>query len=282
MAYIPTIHTFEDDVNENRSYEEQPITGGVEKIFSEESILVPEKTESNLGKKILITLSIILILASIGMVGYYFYKQYEAKQAEALLNAQALAAEQNKNNQNTENTNLQDTLPLIYPGISSYINDIQKKNNIIIITIKDNTENNLDNYSLIYSYILAHKKDLGNDLINTFKLNSEASIPSENIENQNNLDDNTKNSSTTLNKVVDVFNPENLQKELGDKLNTIAPQELITAENLIWENKTINNQDFEIANAGIVTLIYGYISNNKYLILTTSVKDFLSAADSLN
>lgn len=302
MAYIPTIHTFEDDVNENRSFDDQPISGGVDRIVSEDSILVPEKKESSTAKTILILISIIFILASIGLVGYYFYKQYKEKQAIDLLNAQAIALQQAANQAIDTNTGgLSNTFPLLAPGISKFIDNFQKKNNIIILTIKQNTDTE-DNYSSLYSYILAHKKDLGNDLISAFDLNS-------NTQNDHivSFDDNASTSSTTnmtssstikvstssktknnssttntVNKVADLFDPEKLQDELSNTINSIAPQKIISSEDLVWETKTLNNEDFEISNAGIVTLIYGYAKNNQYLIFTTSVKDFLDTVEALN
>ena len=61
----------------------------------------------------------------------------------------------------------------------------------------------------------------------------------------------------------------------------MAPQSLISPENLVWETKTLNNQTFQIANAGVVTLIYGYVKNNNYLIFSTSLKAFFDAINGL-
>jgi len=146
MSYIPTIHTFEDDINENRSYEESPISGGLDKIISEDNILVSENKESSIGKKILIFISVFLILASIIAIAYYLYTQYKIKKDEALLNSSALLQYNEQNNNNIKTDSLESILPLLSTGISQYIKDFQKRNNIIILTIKEN-ESNFDYYS---------------------------------------------------------------------------------------------------------------------------------------
>lgn len=56
MAYIPTIRTFEDDVNDHRGFDEAPISNGIEKINKKDSILVPEKKRLTLLKKFLLLL----------------------------------------------------------------------------------------------------------------------------------------------------------------------------------------------------------------------------------
>ena len=79
MAYIPTIRTFEDDVNDHRGFDEAPISNGIEKINKKDSILVPEKKEANLTKKILTFIAVLFIAASLALLGYYFYNQYNNK-----------------------------------------------------------------------------------------------------------------------------------------------------------------------------------------------------------
>ena len=174
MAYIPTIHTFEDDINENRNLDDAPIAGGLDKIESTNSILIPEKEENSVTKKLLILISVIFILGSIAMVGYYFYTQNKQKQAEAALNAEALAKEIIINQNDTSiSSDISKALPLLSPKISQYISSFKQNKNTIILTIKENTDTGTDNYSNIYSYILAHKNDLNNDLIEAFNLNNQ-------------------------------------------------------------------------------------------------------------
>ncbi len=61
-------------------------------------------------------------------------------------------------------------LPTLAPGINKYVAQAVMKNNIIILTLNDNSLNGIDNYSSIYGYILAHKNDLNSDLFFAFKI----------------------------------------------------------------------------------------------------------------
>ncbi len=72
MAYIPTIHTYEDDINENRGFDQAPISGGVENI-NNSIMLIKDKPKNSLSKKILSFIAILFILGSVLIIGYYFY-----------------------------------------------------------------------------------------------------------------------------------------------------------------------------------------------------------------
>jgi hypothetical protein len=293
MAYIPTIHTFEDDVNENRNFDEVPITGGIEKMTSTSSILVPENVSegSSVTKKILTLISILFVVGSISAVGYYFYTNYKDKQAQDLINQQAEAAKKSAEQTDSAQNNLGQLFPSLSVGISPYIKTSTKNDNLIILTIKSNDQSSgVDNYSQLYAYILSHQKDLGRDLVNTFNLEQiaadnidlNANISTSSDENLNSdTSTNTAATSSSLQQVVNFFDPANLQKQINNALDSFAPQAPISGDKLIWESKTLNNQDFQIANAGVVTLIYGYAKNNNYVIFATSLKDFFDAVDSL-
>lgn len=299
MAYIPTIHTFEDDINENRDFDQAPISGGTERIITDNSILVPEeKTSGSLTKKLLTLISVIFILGTISALGYYFYNNYKIKQAEDLLNQKALAVKEASDQAQVGQNDLGQIFPTLAIGITPYIKTFTQKENLIILTIKENDQTSgIDNYSLLYAYILSHKKDLGRDLIRSFNLDKIASeiVPPESLNDNQDTNSiqktestasNTKktsenSTSSSLQKVVNFFDPTNLQKELNKTINSFAPQVPLSADELIWERKSLNNQDFEISNAGVVTLIYGYVKNNNYVIFATSLKDFFDAVDSL-
>ncbi|MFO0743942.1 MAG: hypothetical protein U0469_02740 [Candidatus Paceibacterota bacterium] len=293
MAYIPTIHTFEDDVNENRNFDEAPITGGVEKIVGTNSILVSENTDggSSITKKILTLVSILFVLGSVSAVGYYFYTNYKAKQAQDLINKQAEEMKKLADQSSYDKNSINQLFPNLAIGIAPYIKTSTQNNNLIILTIKPNDPSTgIDNYSQLYAYILSHQKDLGRDLVQTFNLEQ---IAADNIDlnavistsSDNNLNSSTSininSTSSSLEQVVNFFDPTNLQKQINSALNSFAPQAPISGDKLVWESKTLNNQDFQIANAGVVTLIYGYAKNNNYVIFATSLKDFFDAIDSL-
>lgn len=293
MAYIPTIHTFEDDVNENRNFDEAPITGGVERMTSTSSILVPENVSgsSSVTKKILTLISVLFVVGSISAVGYYLYTNYKDKQAQDLINQQAEATKKSAEQADSAQNNLGQLFPTLAIGISPYIKSSTKNDNLIILTIKPNdSASGVDNYSQLYAYILSHQKDLGRDLVNTFNLEQiaadnidlNAKISTNSDENLNaDTSTNTASTSSSLQQVVNFFDPNNLQKQINNALDSFAPQAPISGDKLIWESKTLNNQDFQIANAGVVTLIYGYAKNNNYVIFATSLKDFFDAVDSL-
>ena len=313
MAYIPTIHTFEDDINENRGANSAQSNIGIESIVSNNNILVQEKPKSSPIKIFITFFSVILFLGAIGVVGYYYYSDYQNKQAEALLNAQSLAKEQEKKAREEASivNNLQSIFPSLAEDMGKYVDSAVKKDNIIIITIKDNQSNNLDNYSQLYAYILAHQKDLGKDLVETFNLNqiveNTQEEPITKIEDnntttdleptstlKNNLNNSNKkevgnkktdpksktNSSSTLENVVNLFDPKSLQNNFSTLITDMSKPTPISGEELIWENKTLNNQDFEIANAGVVTLLYGYVKQN-YLVFSISLKDFFDTIKGL-
>lgn len=317
MAYIPTIHTFEDDVNENRGIETPQNTLGVETIVPKDNILIPESPKSSPIKTFITFVSVLLFLAAVGVVGYYYYTNYQNKQAEAALNAQALAKqqEQQAREQASIVNNLKSIFPSIADGMGQYITSAVKKDGIIIITIKSNDASGIDNYSQLYAYILAHQKDLGKDLVDTFNLNDIA----DNISNSNALIDTTSTSSvtevatttenvatstnkkasakkiattkatsktkidpasSTLENVVNLFDPKSLQNNFNTLLTNMTTPTTISGEELVWESKTLNNQDFQIANAGVVTLIYGYVKQN-YLVFSLSLKDFFDTIKGL-
>jgi type II secretory pathway pseudopilin PulG len=310
MAYIPTIHTFEDDVNENRGIETPQTDLGTETIVSRDNILIPEKQKSSFAKVFLTFISILFFIGAIGAVGYYYYTNYQNKQAEATLNAQAAAKaqEQQAREQASIVNNLKTIFPNIADGMAQYISSAVKKGNIIIVTIKPNDGSGVDNYSQLYAYILAHQKDLGKDLVNTFNLNDIAdSISSSNAlmatttatttnaaTTTEQIATSTKSSgkkkittktktvatSSTLEAVVNLFDSTSLQNNFSTLITNMSTPAPISGENLAWESKTLNNQDFQIANAGVVTLIYGYVKQN-YLVFSVSLKDFFDTIKGL-
>ncbi len=303
MAYIPTIHTFEDDVNENRGIETPQTDLGIESIVPKNNILISEKPQSSFLKTFLIMISVLFFLGGFGLVGYYYYTNYQNKQAEAALNADSLAKQQEA--QAREQASIVNNLKAIFPsladGMGRYISSVIKKENIIIITIKNNEEG-VDNYSQLYSYILAHEKDLGVDLINTFNLNSIAddmSFSNISTATSSSVDSDTDKqissssqkikkvskaksaaSSSNLEAVVDLFDPASLQNHLSTLINNLSAPTPISGDNLTWEAKTLNNQNFQIASAGVTTLIYGYVKQN-YLVFSLSLKDFFDTIKGL-
>jgi hypothetical protein len=291
MAYIPTIHTFEDDINENRGFDAQQVGSGIETITPRESILIAEKSKTSTIKIFLIFLSVIFFLGAIGIVGYYYYNNYQKKQAELALNikAQALVEERRAREEASIINNLNSIFPSIASGMSQYISSVIKKENIIIITIKANDMNEVDNYSQLYTYIFAHQKDLGKDLVNTFNLNNvvdEASTSNELLvmpsTSSSTEATSTKKTSTSSNlaNVVNLFDPASLQENFSTLMTNVTTPTTISGDSLIWESKTLNNQDFQITNAGVVTLIYGYVRQN-YLVFSVSLKDFFDTVKSL-
>lgn len=308
MAYIPTIHTFEDDVNENRGIETPTSDLGTETIVPRDNILIPEKPKSSFAKVILTFISVLFFLGAIGAVGYYYYTNYQNKQAEAQLNAQSVAKvqEQQAREQASIVNNLKTIFPTVADGMAQYINSAVKKGNIIIVTIKPNDGSGVDNYSQLYAYLLAHQKDLGKDLVNTFNLNDIAdSISTSNAliattstttiattteqiasssksSTKKKVVTKTKSTATssTLETVVNLFDPASLQNNFSTLITNMSTPTPVSGDNLIWESKTLNNQDFQIANAGVVTLIYGYVKQN-YLVFSISLKDFFDTIKGL-
>lgn len=263
MAYIPTIHTFEDDINENRGFDQAPISGGVESINSR-NILVSEKPKSSLSKKILMFIAVLFILGSVGILGYYFYGKWQAKKEEARINTEATIQQDKivaENNLGAE-TDLAKIFPILAPNIQKYVATAIMKNNIIVLTLND-TSNGIDNYSSIYGYILAHKNDLNKDLFYAFSIQDKINA----LVAENGLDETyTSNDNSTTSKIN---KDSNLSKPIPVK-----------AEDLTWESKSLNNQNFEIANAGILNFVYGYSGHN-YVIFTTSIKDYFDTLESL-
>lgn len=259
MAYIPTIRTFEDDVNDHRGFDEAPISGGIEKINKNSNILVPEKKEASLTKKVLTFIAILFIAASLAILGYYFYNQYLERQEEARLISEANQRQEEQLAQQGIQNDLSRILPKLAPGISPYIETVVQKNNIIVLTIRPNDTTGIDNYSALYAYILAHKRDLNSDLFHAFKIQN----LSEGAGSFGNIFDDT--SATSANE--------------NNSTSVIINAKPMSSDNVIWETKTLNNQDFEIADAGLTTILYGYI-NKKYLIMTTSQFDFLETVRS--
>ena len=305
MAYIPTIHTFEDDVNESRGIETPQAELGTEAIVSRDNILIPEKPKSSFLKFFLTFISILFFLGAAGAVGYYYYTDYQNKQAEASLNSQSAAKAQEQ--QTREQASIVNNLKTIFPNIADdmaqYINGAVKKGNIIIVTIKPN-EGGVNNYSQLYAYMLAHQKDLGKDLVNTFNLNeiadsisksnaliattssstiattTEQIATSSKSATKKKVTTKTTATSSTLETVVNLFDPTSLQNNFSTLVTNMTTPTTISGEELIWESKTLNNQDFQIANAGVVTLIYGYVKQD-YLVFSVSLKDFFDTIKGL-
>ncbi len=274
MAYIPTIHTLEDDINENHFIDENSnVNTNINSINNnfKSPILVEEK-ENSITKKILSFISVLLILCSLFIIGYYLYNKY--KKVEKV--APIITTQNTENNENTNIQNdLEKILPKLAPGISPYIENIIKKENIIILTIKDKTIDT-DNFSLLYSYILAHKGYLNSDLFYTFKIDDIASkIEEENNEKDIATTSKKISSSSTLEKIGKIIN-ENIEKFTS----SIMEPKIIPYTELQWESKTLRNMDFEVANAGVVTLIYGYI-DEKYLVVTLYLNDYFETIESL-
>lgn len=278
MAYIPTIKTFEDDINENRRFDEPPILGGVEKIGYEVNPLVPEKKEKSLTKKVLTFIAVLFIAASLALLGYYFYNQYLEKQKEAQLIAEATQRqEEAMAGQNLQNE-LSKILPKLAPGISPYVQSAVQKNNIIILTIKNN-DMGIDNYSAMYAYIMAHEKDLNSDLFYAFKIEEKRPLIEmgesfSGMKNPYSYTEEGATSSETASQIPSYNNPYTAPTP-----SILGPYAMSSAD-LIWERKTLYNQDFETANAGVTTLFYGYV-NKKYLIITTYLNEFFDTIRSL-
>lgn len=259
MAYIPTIRTFEDDVNDHRGFDEAPITGGIEKINKKSDILVPEKKKSSLTKKVLTFIAVLFIAASLALLGYYFYNKYLERQEAARLIAESTQRQEDQIKQEGIQNDLAEILPKLAPGIAPYTQAIVLRNNIIILTIKPNDISGIDNYSALFAYILAHKRDLSSDLFHAFKIQN---LPP-NIGDFGSIFGDTESSTTTN----------------GNNNNTpmlIDPKPM-SSEDVVWESKTLNNQDFEVADAGLTAIVYGY-ANKRYLIMTISINDFLETA----
>lgn len=134
------------------------------------------------------------------------------------------------------------------------------------MTLNDNNLNGIDNYSSIYGYILAHMTDLNKDLYYTFDISNLI----QNLAKDDGLDD-TYNSTDYISNSSSTNNSNSLIKKP-------IP---VKVEDLSWETKTLNNQTFQISNAGVTTFVYGYAGHN-YLILATSLKDFFDIQGSLN
>jgi len=270
MAYIPTIHTFEDDVNENRGFDEAPISGGVNSYNSGNNILVPEKKSSSLTKKILTFIAILFLLASLVVVGYYFYTKWQASKEEARLNAEAEAkqAQNNEAQQNLSESDLYKIFPLLAPGIYSYVSNAIEKNNVVILTIAGTADNNA--YSMLYAYILAHKKDLNSDLYYAFKVNDMIDA----LKSDDGLD------PSYTSQMNSDFNNSSSSENMSTTNSYISKPIPVAFADLVWESKTLQNKDFEIASAGVTNLVYGYVGH-QYVVFTTSLKDFLDTVSSL-
>lgn len=271
MAYIPTIRTFEDDINENRRFDEAPISGGLEKINYENKILVPEEKKSSLTKKVLTFIGVLFIAASLALLGYYFYNAYLERQEEARLLAEATQRQEEAGINENILSELSKILPKLSPGISPYVQAAVQKNNIIILTIKDSGEG-IDNYSALYSYILAHPRDLNSDLFYAFKVEEATRTNTEeNYFAAPEFPLGDTNTSTQSPATTSVSN--------STELGILDPKPMLSSE-IIWERKTLYNQDFQTANAGVTTLVYGYV-NKKYLIITTHLNDFFETLRSV-
>lgn len=260
MAYIPTIRTFEDDVNDNRGFDEAPISGGIEKINSDSGILVTEKKDSSLTKKVLTFIAVLFIAASLAILGYYFYNKYLEKQEQARILSEAKERQEQQIAQKGIQNDLSKILPKLAPGIFSYIESVTQKDNIIILTIRPNDLSGIDNYSALYAYILAHKRDLNSDLFYAFRIQN---VPQKAADFESDFNTSYSTSSN-----------QNLST------STIITAKPMSSDDVIWESKTLNNQDFEIADAGLTTILYGYI-NKKKLIMTTSQFDFQETLKSI-
>ena len=109
---------------------------------------------------------------------------------------------------------------------------------------------------------------------------NQAPFKKENIKNNKKVTTKTTATSSTLASVVNLFDPTSLQNNFNTLVNNVTTPTQISGENLIWENKTLNNQDFQIANAGVVTLIYGYVKQD-YIVFSLSLKDFFDTIKGL-
>ena len=260
MAYIPTIHTFKDDLEENRIDNGSLISGGTEDIYSETEILQPADTSKKSTKIILISVSIFFLIASIFVVGYYLYNKKQVETQNRLLNQQATQNLKLEKQRAGIIENIKNILPLLFVNtkIENYVSSIILKDKVILLKISRNI-NEESNYSLLYSLILANEKYLKQDLIDSFKLGNIQeiiNIPGLEIPTATEI----ISSSTDL-----ISTTNNILKDLND-INFI--------------NKTTNNQDYKIADTGTGTLIYGYVGD-KYFIAATTIKDFLEAVKNL-
>lgn len=260
MAYIPTIHTFEDDVkNTNESNSNIVDSNNVDNdaIFTDN--LLSTKKKTSFTKKLFTFLIVLLVLGSFYIIGYYFYSKWSSEQVLKKENEEALIRQQEelaKQNTGIEN-DLSKIFPTLSPGIYKYTSSAINKNNIIIITIKENDTESSENYSNFFGYILAHKLDLNKDLFYAFNID--------------NLIENTISDGNLSDINDDIF---------SDSQELLSKARKISYSDLEWESKTINNQEIEITNSGLTTLVYGYL-NHKYAIFTTSLKDFFDTVNSL-
>jgi hypothetical protein len=171
MAYIPTIHTFQDDINENRRADELPISGATESIVNDDQILRPETKIKSGTKILLISISIFFILASAAAVGYYFYNQNQITKQQEILKAQALENARLEKEKAGTLENVKNILPNL--SLNTKINTLMESGNFLnnVVTIKIAKSQNGDSlYPEFYALIIANEKDFNKDLIFTFKL----------------------------------------------------------------------------------------------------------------
>jgi hypothetical protein len=115
----------------------------------------------------------------------------------------------------------------------------------------------------------------------TIATTTEKIATSTKVSNKKKVNSKTKNVTTsTLTSVVNLFDSTSLQNNFSTLMTNMTTPTPISGDELVWESKTLNNQDFQIANAGVVTLIYGYVKQN-YLVFSVSLKDFFDTVKGL-
>jgi len=266
MVYIPTIRTFQDDLEENRTEASWPREEGIEPIYPEAQTLKPPEQASKSTKIILISISVLFLIASVLVVGYYFYQQRQIATQNQLLNQQARENLELERQRAGVVENIKSVLPLLMEKtkIGDYISALIFKDKVITIEISKNISGE-SNYSLFYSLILANEKYLKQDLITSFGLKDspETEVLSEEVPVAKETISPSENLLPTTTEVAGV-----------------KPNRLKSLNEIIFVEKTTNNQDYKIADTGKGALVYGYLSD-KYFIAATTIRDFMEAVKNL-
>lgn len=279
MAYIPTIHTFQDDLEENRNEFDKPISGGVEPVTPEANI---EDKKDIKTKYLLLAISIIFISSSISVLAFYFYNKKQEELSIIKTNTELA----NKINTEKQRAGIVENIKAILPNmyenskIDQYIESITLDKNVITVKISNNQSGD-SNYSLFASQIIANEKPFKKDIISSFKLKD--IIETKEIPIEIYSTTSSKESTTTI------VNKKKVIKLIGvvstTSTTTLVSTSTITKlkdiNDITFTDKTISNYDIKIADTGVSTIVYGYISN-KYLLITTTIKDFIDSAELLN
>jgi len=296
MAYIPTIRTFQDDLQDNRQAGELGTGVGVEDIVSDQEILPTTDETKSTAKIILVSISVIFILASITTIVYYFFNQRQGTLDNITPDIEIQVNADIAKKQAGVTEDIKNIFPnlLANTKINFFIESIKIKDNVIIAKISKN-QNGESNYNNLYTTIVANEKDFNKDLIMAFKLNGEEQKSSDTIlTDQENTTDLTATSTsdlkpdlelsistTTAEKFINSTTSKTVSKK--NSVNSDADDSVLKLKEInemVWLDKTTNNQDYKVTDSGVSALIYGYVEEN-YLIITTNLKDFLNAVKDL-